>query len=131
MPYQKVTLIEDLPELEQVEKTENNIQDDRVRRFLRPGSNIKNLPQQSGMYIDQQLPPQMQMPPQMPPVYHRDEKIVETYTPPKICCQDVYEHINDCQICKKFYKTDNTVYLIIIAILTLVCALLLKKVLKV
>lgn len=130
MPYQKVTLIEDLPELEQVEKTENNIQDDRVRRFLRPGSNIKKLPPQSGMYIDSpEMEMQMQIQP--PPVYHRDEKIVETYTPPKICCQDVYDHINDCQICKKFYKTDNTVYLIIIAILTLVCALLLKKVLKV
>ena len=130
MPYQKVTLIEDLPELEQVEKNENHIQDNRVRRFLRSGTNINNLPQQSGMYNE---PPQMYEPPQIqpPPVHYRDEKIVETYTPPKIYCQDVYEHINECKICQKFYKTDNTVYLIIIAILTLVCALLLKKVLKV
>ena len=46
-------------------------------------------------------------------------------------CKDLYEHVKECEICKRFYKRDNTVYIIIIAILIIACALLAKKVMNV
>ena len=46
-------------------------------------------------------------------------------------CRDLYEHVKECDICKRFYRNDNTVYLIIIAILLVACALLAKKVMNI
>lgn len=50
---------------------------------------------------------------------------------PYLNCIDVAKHIQDCPICSKFYKNDNTVYIISIVILAIVCLLLLKRVLNV
>ena len=46
-------------------------------------------------------------------------------------CLDVAEHIANCPICCKFYNNDKTIYIIAIVILSIVCLLLLKKVLDV
>lgn len=46
-------------------------------------------------------------------------------------CIQVAEHIRDCPICCKFYKNDNTVYIIVIIILSIMCLLLLKRVLDI
>lgn len=45
-------------------------------------------------------------------------------------CIDVHEHIQRCPICSRFFKTDNTIYIITIVILAIVCILLLKRVLN-
>jgi hypothetical protein len=45
-------------------------------------------------------------------------------------CLRISEHVSKCPICIKFYKNDITIYIVIIAILTLVCLLLLKKILN-
>jgi hypothetical protein len=44
-------------------------------------------------------------------------------------CIQVNDHIKSCPICCKFYKNDNTVYIIIIIVLSIMCILLLKRVL--
>ena len=44
-------------------------------------------------------------------------------------CLDVAEHIANCPICSKFYNTDKTIYIIAIISLSIICILLLKKVL--
>ena len=46
-------------------------------------------------------------------------------------CLDVAEHIANCPICSKFYSTDKTIYIIAIVILSIICILLLKKVLDI
>jgi hypothetical protein len=46
-------------------------------------------------------------------------------------CLDVAEHVSKCPICSKFYNTDKTIYIIAIITLTIICILLLKKVLDV
>ena len=46
-------------------------------------------------------------------------------------CRDLYGHVKECDICKRFYKSDSTVYLVIIAILLVACALLAKKVMNI
>ena len=43
-------------------------------------------------------------------------------------CIDVATHIAECPICSKFYNNDKTLYLLIIAIMSIVCVLLLKRV---
>lgn len=50
---------------------------------------------------------------------------------PFINCVDIAKHVQDCPICSKFYKNDNTVYIIAIVVLAIVCLLLLKRVLDV
>jgi hypothetical protein len=138
MSYQKVTFLEDLPDLEQLSENE-----EKAKRFIRDGVQINP---NSGMYPVSN-PTRMNVqaaalgtPPGVQPLnYH----IVDMPPPPSqqilqspqqqcvISCYDVYEHIENCPICRKFYKQDNTVYLVIIAILALMCALLLKKVLNI
>lgn len=44
-------------------------------------------------------------------------------------CIDVHDHVQSCPICSRFFKNDNTVYIIAIVILSIVCILLLKRVL--
>ena len=48
----------------------------------------------------------------------------------KMNCVDVSNHISDCPICSKFYKKDNTIFIISIAVLCFIILILLKKVLK-
>lgn len=48
-----------------------------------------------------------------------------------IKCIDICDHIKGCPICSKFYKTDKTIYVIVIVLLCLINLILLKKVLKV
>lgn len=44
-------------------------------------------------------------------------------------CLDVAEHIANCPLCSKFYSTDRTIYIVAIVALSIICILLLKKVL--
>lgn len=46
-------------------------------------------------------------------------------------CLAIAEHVKDCPICSKFYKNDNTVYIIVIVVLAIICILLLKRVLDI
>jgi hypothetical protein len=46
-------------------------------------------------------------------------------------CLEVADHIANCPICSKFYSNDKTVYMIVIAVLSIICILLLKRILDV
>ena len=149
MPYQKVTYLEDLPDIEEVDNAQSPhaLSPDQTRlskRFIR--NTQTNLHEMSGMsrnntpvYVEniQAGPPpqsfssppeQMIMNPQYVPP---NNQVIEVpaQLPITFSCQDIYHHINSCPLCKQFYKQDNTIYLVIIAILVVFCALLLKKVL--
>ena len=52
-------------------------------------------------------------------------------TKPEISCIDIANHIEKCPLCSKFYNNDKTVYVIAIVLLSIICLLLLKKVLNV
>jgi hypothetical protein len=54
----------------------------------------------------------------------------ETAEPAPISCQDFYAHVKSCPICSRFYNNDRTMYIIIIVLLSLVCLILLKRVLE-
>lgn len=131
MPYQKVTPIDALPELEQVD-TKVQQAEESVKRFVR------NTHKPSMMFEQRTPTPTGGMPMGgMPPPYRPVELEIESKeyvmpVPQQTCnCVDVLNHAKNCPICMKFYNNDNTVYLIIIAILAVVCILLLKKVLDI
>ena len=148
---QKFTLIDDLPDLDDLE---GNKVDDKYSKFLR---NNHNTPIQAGMsspqiresYMSQQAmmgppgmgppgmgPPDMGPPgmghpgmdPTTTPVFEPYQKASLTNGP---SCIDVAEHIATCPLCSKFYKCDNTIYIVTIVILVIICLILLKKVLDV
>lgn len=47
-----------------------------------------------------------------------------------ITCPMIFEHIKSCPICSKFYNSDKTMYVIAIVLLSIICIILLKRVLE-
>lgn len=141
---QNVTPLEMLPDLEDLEKNEYsslNIlphgESEKFTRYIR-GNHHNGISKQSGMNPN----------PNFHSVHHRlnDQKekydshiqeqennSIKTFNMPSgtPSCLDVAEHIANCPICSKFYNTNKTIYIIAIVILSLICILLLKKVLDV
>lgn len=149
---QKFTLIEDLPDLDDLEgprpqqnavrqgnmrgshypggRMLPNGQEDRFAKFIRQSH---DMPSEAGME-SRMVPSQLGHPPQTTELYEEspsptDE--VKTYKMPEgtPTCLDIAEHVANCPICSKFYNDDKTIYIIAIVILAIVCVLLLKKVL--
>ena len=154
MPYQKVTYLDDLPDIDEVDGNGSNsrpntnlskTQAQMSKRFIRHATSM--FPE-SGMVLSPSEPvsfsdnsaetnnnpgtiennifrnsPIIEMPTVMPQQMQMQQQ------QPVMSCQDIFYHIESCPLCTKFYTHDNTMYLITIAILVLVCALLLKKVL--
>jgi hypothetical protein len=45
----------------------------------------------------------------------------------KMNCRDIYNHIDNCPICSKYYKQSNRTYIIIIIFLVLIILLLIRQ----
>ena len=142
MPYQKVTFLEDLPDVDEVENKGMQNPQHHVpsqaqlsRRFIR---NTATMHPESGMtqknmepiYVEEPISESVNFRNspiiEMPIVQPQAQPIIQPQPPN---CQEIFYHIDSCPLCKKFYKQDNTLYLVVILILVLVCALLMKKVL--
>ena len=126
-----VTYIDDLLDLEDLEKPMHSHQQssnipDKYKKFIR---NSSQLSPESGMSFYQQPPSQEFFTPPNPPKppNHYIEEKAPSDSP---TCLDVHGHIIHCPICSKFFKFDNTVYIIAIVVLAIICILLLKKVLE-
>lgn len=128
MSYGNVTMLEQLPELEDLESNGQNIQK-FIRNSYRPNgesgmvsdSNRVEVPQGGGS--QQAQLEGFQQAPQVEQHYPSD--------PMNMRCLDIANHVANCPICSKFYKNDTTVYIIAIVVLCIVVLLLLKKVLNV
>jgi hypothetical protein len=60
------------------------------------------------------------------------KNLYEGYEPcNQTSCLSVAEHAADCKVCSKLYNNDKTVYIIAIVLLSIICLLLLKKVLNI
>jgi len=149
MPYQKVTYLDDLPDIDEVDGSSGgrpntnltSTQAQMSKRFIR---NTHSMIPESGMVTKPFDPAsfttnneeRLDNPGTIQNNVFRNSPIIEMPNvmaqqpqPHVMTCQDIFYHIESCPLCTKFYKHDNTMYLITIAILVLVCALLLKKVL--
>ncbi len=150
--YRNVTMINDLPDLDELERRNQNfgpqnnydhhgfsnqqgMPEERLQKYIR---NPSALSPESGMggYGEGYGPPQnynnshatfnYDSPGQQP-----QQQAVQQFVPPQLNCLDVAQHIQGCPICSKFYQNDKTVYIIVIVVLSIVCLLLLKRVLNV
>lgn len=142
-----VTMISDLPELEDVDPGHVNprmydqimdrpdMNDDKFQKHIRA---THRMTPQSGMDTHNlhaygyTQPPREQMMHAMQPMPQ------EMYVPPPVVpnhmswnCLDISKHITDCPICSKFYNNDKTIYIITIILLLVICLFLLKRILNV
>ena len=161
MSYQQAgmghTAIENLPDIEQLTNGEMGIgeyyprqqhsgvrnpyqQQDQPTQSLTPENYqkyIRNNSRQMSPYSGMSNRENFAVPIPQPQMQEQYEMIQAPATPSSgvdpraLNCIDVAEHINICPVCSKFYGNDRTVYIIIIVILSLICLLLLKKVLNV
>ena len=149
-----VTYIDELPELEDIEyrpvmngmpgghmsmmgigeHIPNENIPDKFKKFIRnpmgpphygSGMNTYNPQPHSQEFFAPPQPPQ-------PPQDHQPSAQDAPKRPPvgSPTCLDIADHVGACPICSRFYKNDNTVYIIAIVILAIICILLLKKVLN-
>lgn len=138
----RVTMIDELPDLEDLEvdlrpvpmdrhiMERPNPQDDRYQKHIRSThkmnihSGMDNIQSHQSDNHHIAIQPFQEMatpqPLKMMTLNHMD-----------INCVDISKHIQDCPICSKFYHNDKTVYIIAIVVLSIVCLLLLKRVLNV
>jgi len=147
-----VTLIENLPDLHDLENHENyQIPQEhavKMKKFIRhdqvldPQSGMRSIQQPN--YLIQSTQSQYQ---EYPPQYNSSDSPMKIYYPEQYpsrvkeevktidmpenspSCLDVAEHIMNCPLCSKFYHNDNTIYIITIVVLVIIVVLLLKKVL--
>ena len=125
MLYQKVTPIEEVvPDLDTLEPHTMDKNHDQMKiskRYIRSKSVLHP---NSGMLQDHM---ELERPPASNVVVNDIE--MPSFQPEILNCPDVYFHIQSCPICKKFYKQDNTTYLVIIFILVVICIILFKQLL--
>lgn len=101
---------------------------EKFRKFIR--SPMGPPPSESGMspYTPnphQASPPEFFQPP-VPPTETTFSRPV-TGSP---TCLEISDHVGSCPICSRFYKNDNAIYIIAIVVLSIICILLLKRVLN-
>lgn len=137
---QRVTYIDDLPDLEDIENNyqytmyNSDIQTPNVTKFIR-NDNGKKFHENSGMNIipnikKEHFSPKQNIPqPSTHPVPHHFREHFEESK--SLSCIDISEHIKKCPVCSQLYNNDKTIYLIVIFFLCLICLLLLKKVLHI
>jgi hypothetical protein len=156
MRNQHVTMIDELPELEDLAGVGDyhvqmdrhimerpDIHDNRYQKHIR-GAHVIN--HQAGMdnngpmegygpaqpnsfHASLQHPQEAIM--QAPPPQKMEAPMMMQPDPMSYNCVDIAKHIQGCPICSKFYHNDKTVYIIAIVVLSIVCLLLLKRVLNV
>lgn len=152
MSYQRVTMIDDLPDLMDLEK-QSAIRPNGITQSQYPGMGPP--PQGPGpqdinldKYIRNSNSPVYQesgMAPTQPSHVniHIDQDsqhgIIEPIggNQPFVTkmpsgspdCITIHDHIQNCPLCSKFYNNDRTVYIIAIIVLAIICIILLKKVL--
>ena len=121
--HKQHTLIENLPELEDSYAS----YDKNITKFIR--KQMPNPSQQSGMSGSS---PKLNVPqPPPPPDFYQDVYDQQiNKLPVTLYCLDVHSHIQTCPICSRFFKHDNSLYIIAIIVLSIICIILFKKILN-
>ena len=132
------TNISELPELHD----ESQEIPDKFKKFLRVPNGVP--PNQSGMnshsyptqdffipHPQQQYQQQQyQQPQQVQQQAQQQDVTMKHQHHGSPTCLEIVDHVSSCPICSRFYKNDNIVYIIAIVMLSIICILLLKRVLK-
>ena len=62
--------------------------------------------------------------------YKNSDPEPKYYSEPDLSCMTIANHIKDCPICSKFYNSDNSIYIVCIVLLIIVCIILLKRIIE-
>jgi len=127
-----VTYISDLPELEDIEPRQmygmQGMQQgppggmpEKFKKFIRPP--MTPLAQESGMNPYQPQVPSHEQ-------YFPPPQEVRRPSSDSPTCLEISDHVGACPICSRFYKNDHSIYIIAIVVLSILCLLLLKRVLN-
>lgn len=136
---QNITMIDELPELEDIdrkpygnpikERVENDKYDKYIRNSHKPleESGMNNYNNMINNVVDDNIIESNIM-----ESTTNDNFVQNKYSLPNgsPSCIDVANHIEVCPICSRYYKQDNSLYLLAILVLSIICVLLMKKVLK-
>jgi hypothetical protein len=150
------TLIDELPELQDLESSHtmnqgsppngephkfgsplqfanhpNQEMSDKYQKFIRPSmgeamreSGMNRSNNQQKEFFSNPPPQEYLNQESSHPQYHYPHN--SQYSP---TCLEIASHVKSCPICSRFYNNDNTIYIIAIVILSIICILLLKRVL--
>lgn len=143
MYLQPVTKISDLPDVDTLDSQgmqgmhsvrPTSISESKYRSMNDPSNqtpnpNFQRHHESSGMnytqpYQDLETPPPMQIP------MEQNFEIENTSHMEPTCLQCA-AHADSCPICKTYFNNDKTVYIVVILFLSILCMLLLKKILNV
>lgn len=138
MPRPNVTMIEDLPDLNDIENgSMSNLTPDQsrmtskhIRNHTRESYNNVDRPTRNQYETYQYGGNQAQIYMDETPVVHQKEYYEPTPVPVQLNCLDVCNHIAGCPLCSKFYHNDNTLLIIIIVVLLILVVILTRKVLN-
>ena len=98
---------------------------DGLSNHIRGGNGYNNIHPQSGMGgSDYMIGYDNNVPDPAPP--HPQIQYIEK----DVTCPDVFEHIQACELCQKFFNKDTTLYVLAIVVLSIIVAFFLKKHLK-
>ncbi len=131
-----VTYLDDLPQLEDLESTGGTIDvrqsmhgnheiPPKFQKFIRNPGGMQKPPYESGMGQSHHQQHFFAPPPQQ-----QEQQVSIKLPNDSPTCLEIHDHVQTCPICSRFFKNDNTVYIIAIVILSIICILLLKKVLN-
>jgi hypothetical protein len=148
------TLIEELPDLEDLERKQNQtdgfnmIPPDnatQIQKFIR--NNVYEPPIESGMsqrsqHQQSQQPHTQHQQPQQPQEEQFAMQYIENIRPyelpqqiyrhnGELNCINVSDHTSNCPVCSRLYQQNNSAYIVVIILLAIICILLLKRVLNV
>lgn len=102
---------------------------DKFRKFIR--SSMGPPPSESGM--SPYTPNPHSYPPeffQTPPTETEPPRPTARPTACSPTCLDISDHVGSCPICSRLYNNDKSIYIIAIVLLSIICILLLKRVLN-
>ena len=95
---------------------------EKFRKFIR--SSMGPAPPESGMAPHSQHPQEFFQPP------HPAKESPTRPAANSPTCLEISDHVGSCPICSRFYRNDNSIYIIAIVVLAIICILLLKRVLN-
>jgi arginyl-tRNA--protein-N-Asp/Glu arginylyltransferase len=132
MNRKNITMIDELPSLEDVENNneyDENLNNEQYQKYIRGTHRLKP---DSGMTEKKYIPQHNIQQNSIQEDNINEYQNSQNFDPLRaIHCIDIIEHVKLCPICSRFYKDDKTIYIIIIIMLVLLCLILIKKILNV
>jgi hypothetical protein len=85
---------------------------------------------QQGMMQQQNMGYNMGQPEIIPFEYELPRYHPHPHHQSELSCMTIANHIKECPICSKFYNCDNSIYIVCIVLLIVICIILLKRIIE-